>query len=132
MIQRATGTFEVTLTPQAQAVAAPGAKLGRQSIDKVFEGDLEAVGRGEMLTAVTEVGGSAGYVAIERVTGSLHGRSGSFVFQHSGLMNRGAQQLVITVVPDSGTGELAGLEGTFALNVVDGRHHYTFEYTLPD
>ena len=86
---------------------------------------------GEMLTALTPVKSSAGYVAIERVTGTLHGRSGSFVFQHSGRMNRGAQQLSITLVPDSGSGDLIGLAGTFKLNVVDGKHSYEFEYSLP-
>ncbi len=90
-----------------------------------------ATGRGEMLTALTPVRGSAGYVAIERVTGTLHGRAGSFVFQHTGTMRQGAQRLSISVVPDSGTGALAGLEGDFKLTVVDGRHLYEFEYSLP-
>ncbi len=84
-----------------------------------------------MLTAVTSTKGSAGYVAIERVTGTLHGRTGSLVFQHSGTMNRGAQELSITVVPDSGTEEFTGISGRFTINVVDGVHHYEFEYSLP-
>jgi hypothetical protein len=92
---------------------------------------LVATGKGEMLTALTGTQGSAGYVAIERVTGTLHGRTESFVFQHSGSMSRGAQQLSITVVPDSGTDELAGIRGTFRLNIVEGKHFYEFEYSLP-
>ena len=132
MPYRATGTFIVTLTPQVEPDTQPGATLGRLSIDKQFQGDLVGVAKGEMLSAVSDVKGSAGYVAIERVTGVLHGREGSFVFQHTGVMNRGAQQLSITVVPDSGTEQLAGIAGQFLLNIVDGQHHYTFEYSLPD
>jgi hypothetical protein len=124
----ATGTFEVKLAPQS--TDAPG--LGRMSIDKQFHGDLEAVSKGEMLSAMTEVKGSAGYVAIERVTGSLHGRKGSFVLQHSGTMNRGAATLSVTVVPDSGTDQLAGLVGKMALVIESGKHSYELEYTLPD
>jgi hypothetical protein len=85
-----------------------------------------------MLTAMTGTEGSAGYVAMERVTGTLHGREGSFVLQHTGTMNRGAQQLSIAVVPDSGTGKLAGIAGTFAIRIEDGRHYYDFEYSLPE
>jgi hypothetical protein len=129
-MKRATGTFEVKMTPAVEPQTESGVSLGRMVLDKVFSGDLEATGQGEMLTALTGVDGSAGYVAIERVTGSLHGRRGSFVFQHHGLMNRGAQQLAITVVPDTGTGELSGLSGTFSLTMVEGRHHYVFEYEL--
>lgn len=126
----AKGSFTVDMKPQGEPASADGVSLGRLSLDKRFEGDLQATSRGEMLTAMTSVQGSAGYVAIERVTGTLHGKSGSFVFQHSGSMARGAQQLSITVVPDSGTGELAGLEGTFRLQIVDGRHLYEFDYRL--
>ncbi len=129
--QRATGTFEVVMKPQASADVPGAASLGRMSLDKQFSGDLLATGQGEMLTAMTPTKGSAGYVAIERVTGTLHGRAGSFVFQHSGTMDRGAQQLSITVVPDSGTGELAGIGGRFTLQIVDGKHLYDFAYTLP-
>jgi hypothetical protein len=129
---RATGTLDVALTPLAEPEATGGVSLSRLSIDKHFHGDLSAVGKGEMLTALTGVEGSAGYVAIERVTGTLPGRAGSFVFQHSGLMTRGAQQLSITVVPDSGTEQLAGLAGTFSLSIVEGKHTYTFDYSLPD
>jgi len=126
----ASGAFEVKLTPAAAGADPGGSSLGRMSIDKQFHGDLEAVSKGEMLSAGTSVKGSAGYVAIEQVTGSLHGRSGSFVLQHYGIMNRGAPQLTVTVVPDSGTGELAGLAGTLAIKIVDGKHFYEIEYTL--
>ena len=131
MTNRATGTFEVKLIPLAPYNQDEGLPLGRLSIDKQFRGDLEATSKGEMLSAGTLVDGSAGYVAIERVTGTLHGRSGTFVLQHSGTMNRGAPSLTITVVPDSGTGELEGLAGTMSIDISDGKHAYTFDYTLP-
>ena len=102
------------------------------SIDKQFHGDLEAISRGQMLTAVTSIKGSAGYVAIEQVTGSLHGSSGAFALQHTGTMTRGAPQLTVTVVPDSGTGQLAGLAGTMTIALAEGKHSYDFEYTLGD
>ena len=127
----ARGSFTVEMKPQAEPDSFEGVSLGRMSLNKRFDGELQAVGVGEMLSALTPVKGSAGYVAIERVTGTLHGRAGSFVFQHSGMMNQGAQQLSITVVPGSGTGALAGLAGSFALNIVDGKHLYEFTYTLP-
>ena len=129
----AKGTFQVEMKPQSESGAEDGnTNLGRMSLDKVFQGDLEGVGTGEMLTAVTGTEGSAGYVAIERVTGSLHGRQGSFVFQHTGSMSGAGQALSITVVPDSGTGALTGLAGTFSLSIVDGEHFYEFEYSLPE
>ena len=106
--------------------------LGRMSIDKQFHGDLEGTSRGQMLTAGTAVTGSAGYVAIEHVSGTLHGRGGTFVLQHSGTMTRGAPQLSITVVPDSGTGELVGLAGQMAIVIADGKHSYDFEYTIAE
>jgi Protein of unknown function (DUF3224) len=127
---RASGTFEVKLNPLATDESADGAPLGRMSIDKQFHGDLRGTSKGEMLTAGTRVKGSAGYVAIERVTGTLHGRSGSFVLQHNGIMTRGAPQLTITVVPDSGTDELVGLAGSMAIEIADGKHFYNFEYLL--
>jgi Protein of unknown function (DUF3224) len=127
----AKGSFSVEMKPQSEPDVGDGVSLGRMSLDKRFEGDLVAIGKGEMLTALTPVKGSAGYVAVERVTGALHGHSGSFVFQHTGTMNRGAQQLSITVVPDSGTGALAGISGTFKLDIVEGKHLYEFEYALP-
>ena len=128
----ATGTFEVRIVPlDPPDEAGDGNQLGRMSIDKQIHGDLEATTRGQMLAARTCIADSAGFVAIERVTGSLHGRRGSFVLQHDGRMQRGVQSLGITVVPDSGTGELAGLAGEFHLRIEDGRHSYTLEYTLP-
>ncbi|MCW5557643.1 MAG: DUF3224 domain-containing protein [Verrucomicrobiae bacterium] len=127
----AKGSFTVELKPEGEPTTADGVSTGRMSLSKKFEGDLQGTGQGEMLTALTPVKGSAGYVAIERFTGTLHGRTGSFVFQHSGTMNDGAQQLSITVVPGSGTGGLAGILGTFKLNIVEGKHLYEFEYTLP-
>ena len=131
MVHVARGAFEVTLKPLSEIDSSSGAKLGRMSIDKQFSGDLSGTGKGEMLSAVTDVKGSAGYVAIERVTGTLHGREGSLVFQHTGTMSRGASTLAITVVPDSGSGELSEIAGTFRLTIVEGRHSYEFEYTLP-
>ncbi len=132
MPTRATGTFEVKLNPQPAYDTTDGALLGRMSIDKQFHGDLEGTSKGEMLTAGTGVKNSAGYVAVERVTGTLNGRSGSFALQHSGTMNRGAPQLTINVVPDSGTGQVAGLTGTMAIEIANGKHYYIFEYTLGD
>ena len=123
----ASGTFKVQLTPQPDTLEAG---LGRLRIDKQFHGDLHATSQGHMLSAGTEVQGSAGYVALERVTGTLHGRTGSFVLQHNGTMNRGTPELSITVVPDSGTGELLGLSGRMTINNVDGQHSYVLEYGL--
>jgi Protein of unknown function (DUF3224) len=131
-MNRATGTFEVKLNPQKLADSAADSTLGRLSIDKQFHGDLEAVSKGEMLSAGTSIKGSAGYVAIERVSGTLQGRSGAFALQHSGTMTRGAAQLSVTVVPDSGTGQLAGLAGQMTINIVDGKHFYDFEYTIAE
>jgi hypothetical protein len=128
---RATGPFEVKLNPQPAYNGDPASLLGRMSLDKQFHGDLEATSKGEMLTAMSAVKGSAGYVAMERVTGTLKGRNGSFALQHSGTMARGAQQLVITVVPDSGDGALEGLAGTMAIEITDGKHSYVLEYSLP-
>ena len=105
--------------------------LGRMSLDKTFSGDLQGTGKGEMLMAGTEIKGSAGYVAIERVTGTLNGRTGTFVLQHTGTMNRGAPQLSVTVVPDSGTGQLSGLSGTLNIIIAGGKHSYAFDYSLP-
>jgi Protein of unknown function (DUF3224) len=131
MSQVAKGVFTVEMTPEGESTATDGVTTGRMSLRKRFEGDLVAVGHGEMLTALTPIKGSAGYVAIERVTGTLHGRAGSWVFQHSGTMNQGAQSLSIRVVPGSGTGALSGIDGVFKLDIVGGKHLYEFEYTLP-
>ncbi|WP_092130699.1 DUF3224 domain-containing protein [Polaromonas sp. YR568] len=126
----AAGTFEVNLVPQTLANADAGPLMGRLSINKTFSGDLQATSKGEMLSAGTVVKGSAGYVAMECVTGTLHGKSGSFVLQHSGTMNRGEPQLTVHVVPDSGTGELAGLSGTLGIRIADGKHFYTMDYEI--
>lgn len=129
----ASGTFDVKLTPQADEGGGADAGLGRMSIDKQFHGDLEGTSKGFMLaSSATIVKGSGGYVAMERVTGTLKGRAGSFVLQHSGTMTRGAMQLMISVVPDSGTGQLAGLAGTLTIKIDEGKHSYEFEYTLPE
>ena len=125
----AAGSFEIKLLPQPVADANAG--LGRMSIDKVFSGDLQGTSKGEMLSALTAVKGSAGYVAIERVTGTLQGRSGSFMLQHLGTMNRGAPTLTVRVVPDSGTEGLSGIAGSLSINITDGQHFYTLDYTLP-
>ncbi|MEP6790487.1 MAG: DUF3224 domain-containing protein [Ramlibacter sp.] len=122
----ARGSFEV----KTQPISAPDAVPGRLSLDKKFSGDLTATGKGEMMTAMGTVKGSAAYVAIEQVSGTLHGRSGGFVLQHAGTMSGGSQQLAITVVPDSGTGELAGISGRLAINIVEGQHFYEFDYSL--
>jgi hypothetical protein len=128
----ASGTFEVKLTPQAPEEGTD-AGLGRMSIDKQFHGDLEGTSRGFMLSsAATIVKGSGGYVAMERVTGTLKGRSGSFVLQHSGTMTRGMPELSVTVVPDSGAGQLTGISGTFTIKIDAGKHSYDFDYTLPE
>jgi hypothetical protein len=124
------GEFEVTLTPQSTDADPHGSTLARLAIDKQFRGALEARSKGEMLSAATQTKGSAGYVAIERVTGALEGREGTFVLQHTGVMDRGAPSLTITVVPDSGTGALAGLVGTMTIDITGGKHHYAMTYTL--
>jgi hypothetical protein len=130
MASRASGTFDVKLNPMAPSDESLGSMLARMSIDKQFRGDLDATSKGEMLSAGTAVTGSAGYVALECVTGILHGRTGSFVLQHNGIMTRGTPALSIVVVPDSGTGELVGINGRLTVDVVDGKHLYDFAYTL--
>ncbi|WP_424684130.1 DUF3224 domain-containing protein [Frateuria sp. YIM B11624] len=127
----ASGTFDVKLAPQSPAPGVEPAALGRMSIDKRFHGDLEATSLGEMLSAGTGIPGSAGYVAIERVTGMLGGREGSFVLMHYGLMERGTPSLRVSVVPDSGTGALEGIRGELTIRIEQGRHEYGFEYELP-
>jgi hypothetical protein len=132
MATQASGTFEVKLNPQPPVENIGDPSVGRLSIDKRFSGDLEATSKGEMLAAGTDVKGSAGYVAIERVTGALHGRDGSFALLHRGIMTRGTPELTITVVPDSGTGQLIGLAGKMSINIVEGKHSYDFEYTIEE
>jgi len=128
---RASGTFDVKITPQPADAYADASALGRLTIDKEFHGELTGTSKGQMLTAMSSVQGSAGYVAIERVTGTLAGRRGTFVLQHTGSMSRGAAELVITVVPDSGTDELTGLSGTMTIDTSGGGHAYVLTYTLP-
>jgi hypothetical protein len=122
----AQGTFEVKLAPQTPAGDVPG----RMSIDKAFQGDLEATSKGAMLSAMGAVKGSAGYVAMELVTGTLSGRAGSFVLQHSGTMTRGVPEQSVTVVPDSGTGDLTGISGRMTIVIEGGKHSYVFEYSV--
>ena len=122
--------FEVVVKAEAPYYAVDGVSLGRVSIDKTFRGDLEGSSHVEMLAAGTPVQGSAGYVAIEHVKGSLLGRVGGFVLQHSGTMVRGRPALSVSVVPDSGTGELVGLSGTMSIEISDAKHSYIFEHSL--
>jgi hypothetical protein len=129
--EHAAGRFDVKVEAQGEADKAEGSTLGRYSLDKQYHGDLEGTSKGTMLTAGTEVKGSAGYVAIERVTGTLKGRRGSFVLQHSSTLTRGEPLQSITVVPDSGTGQLAGLTGKMTIIIAEGKHSYEFEYSLP-
>jgi Protein of unknown function (DUF3224) len=130
-MHQATGSFDVKLAPQKpDNPQAEAAELGRMSIDKQFHGPLEGVSQGEMLSVLDRASGSGGYVAMERVTGKLDGRSGSFVLQHNATMNRGVPGLNIIVVPDSGTGELAGISGTMKIRIENGKHFYDFEYTI--
>ena len=122
-----TGPFAVKMTPQADE----GSPLGRMLLDKKYDGPLEATSVGQMLAGMTAVSGSAGYVAMEQVTGALDGRPGTFILMHMGVMDRSAQSLTITVIPDSGTGELEGLSGKMKIVMVDGKHTYEFDYDLP-
>ncbi len=130
MSQLVKGTFEAKLQLQSFENADAEAKLDRMSIDKTITGDLVATTVGRMLTAGTETKGSAAYVAVERVTGALHGKKGSFALYHTGVMNRGSPALSVLVVPDSGTGELAGLEGEFKIIIESGKHRYEFSYRV--
>ena len=128
---KCTGKFEVTTNPlDSYAQGVNGLNIGRMSIDKKFEGELDATSIGEMLSAMTPVKGSAGYVAVEQVLGHLSGKQGSFVLQHFGIMDRGSDRLILEVVPDSGAGELSGLKGKMTINIENGQHYYEFEYEL--
>ena len=131
MTQTAQGTFNVEMIAQPDSDVVDGVTLGRMALSKQFSGDLSGSGKGQMLTALTSEEGSAGYVAIERISGSLHGRRGGFVLQHRGTMDRGVKSLSIRIVPDSGTGDLAGITGSFELGIEDGVHRYTLHYRLP-
>jgi hypothetical protein len=130
--EHATGSFEVKIVPQPAEEAAGSPTLTRMLLDKHFHGDLEATSKGTMLAAGSGAkGSSGGYVALEIVTGSLKGHTGTFILQHTGTMTRGTPALSVTVVPDSATGQLTGLSGKMSINIVDGKHSYDFEYTLP-
>jgi Protein of unknown function (DUF3224) len=129
-MHRATGTFEVKISPLPLEDQAAGTDLGRMALAKQFHGDLEGTSKGEMLSAGSPAKGSAGYVAMERVSGRLSGRSGSFVLQHSATMHRGEQHLDIAVVPGSGMDELAGIAGRMNIVIEGSKHSYEFEYTL--
>ena len=130
-MMHAKGTFDVKVAPVAEDKAA-GSTLGRYSLDKQYHGDLEATAKGEMLTAGGDVKGSGAYVAVERVTGTLNGRKGSFVLVHKGTMGQGSMNLEVTVVPDSGTDQLTGISGKLNIVIAEGKHFYELEYTLPD
>jgi hypothetical protein len=128
---RATGRFDVNVAPLAADSVDTGG-FGRMSLEKTFSGDLAGTSRGQMIAAGTAVEGSGAYVALEHVTGTLHGRTGSFTLMHNGTMKAGAYEMKITVVPDSGTGELAGLSGSFVI-IFEGKNHlYQFDYTIGD
>ena len=129
---KVSGKFEVKLQPlNTFAQGIDGVTLGRMSIEKMFSGELSALSKGEMLNAITSVEGSASYVAIEQVTGTLSGRSGSFVLQHFATMHGGDNVLLLEVVPDSGTRELTGISGKMAIRMEEGQHFYDFDYELP-
>ena len=129
---QAKGEFEVTRIPQQELDIGGDASVGHSRFDKRFHGPLDATSVVHMLAVGTDVPGSAAYVAIERISGTLDGRRGSFMAQHSGTLDRGQPTLALGVVPDSGTGELAGLRGRMAIDIVDGAHSYTLDYELPD
>ena len=129
---QAKGEFEVKRIPQDELDIGGGGTVGHSRFDKRFHGPLDAAGVVHMLAVGTDMPGSAAYVAIERISGSLEGRSGSFLTHHDGVLDRGQASLSVTVVPDSGAGELAGLRGRMAIDIVDGAHFYTFDYELPD
>jgi hypothetical protein len=131
MSGHAAGPFDVKLIPQPADEKVGDPTIGRMALDKQFHGDLEATSKGQMLSTMGEVKGSAGYVAIERVSGTLHGRKGTFALQHNATMTRGAPALNIIVVPDSGTGGLVGLSGKMDIQIAEGKHSYDFTYTLP-
>ncbi|WP_026802366.1 DUF3224 domain-containing protein [Arenimonas oryziterrae] len=131
MSTHAKGQFDVKLTPQAAEDGVGHPSIGRLGLFKQFHGDIEGVAHGQMLGVRTAVEGSAGYVAIDHVEASVHGRRGTFVLQHSGTMRQGQMSLVVTVVPDSGTDELTGLRGRLDIQIVDGKHYYDFAYELP-
>ncbi len=132
MHAHATGSFSISMTPATAPQRAGRTILGRVLLDKVYAGDLIATAKGEMLNAVTDTQGAAGYVAMEAITGVLQGRQGSFVAQHAGTMAEGRQALSIVIVPHSGTGQLTGISGTLAIRIENGQHFYDIDYSLPE
>lgn len=128
---RAIGTFEVKVIPVSPPGAGADASISQMSLDKQFHGALDATSKGTMLAAGNPAKGAGGYVAMEKVSGTLDGRRGSFVLQHTGTMKGGAAEMSVTVVPDSGTDELTGIEGKMTIQIAGGKHSYDFEYTLP-
>jgi Protein of unknown function (DUF3224) len=126
------GEFNVRRSAEPSCDLGDGVEAMHSRFDKVFNGPLDAISVVHMLAVVTPTPGSAAYVAIERIVGSIDGRSGTFCMQHSGTMDRGAPSLTVSVIPDSGTDALAGLRGTLVIDIVDGKHFYTFDYSLPD
>lgn len=130
MTQQVKGEFEVSRSIEPTCDMGDGAVVGHYRIDKRFHGDLDGGSVVHMLATGTDTPGSAAYVAIERVSGVLQGRTGTFFLQHNGIMARGAPTLSLTVVPDSGTGELVGISGAMAIDITEGKHYYTFDYVL--
>lgn len=130
-MKKISGIFEVKMQPETSSfIGTNGVKIGRMILNKNYQGELNATSQGEMLSAVTATEGSAGYVAIEQVSGTLAGKSGGFVLQHSGLMNRGNSALTLQVIPDSGSGELEGLEGQMDIRIEDGVHYYDMVFAF--
>lgn len=132
MTGNARGTFEIQISPQGQEEKIEGVSMSRRSADKQYSGDIEGSGKGEMLAALTNVKSSQAYVAIERVVGTLQGRKGTFLLQHTGTMTAATRDLNVTVVPDSGTGQLVGLSGKMMINIANGKHLYEFDFMLPE
>ena len=131
MTEHISGDFDVKMQPEAVHDGAAASGLGRMSLDKRYHGALDATGIGEMLAAMTATPGSAGYVALEKVDGTLDGRRGTFFLQHTGTMDRGTPTLSVAVIPDSGTGDLIGLTGQLTIRIEEGKHYYDFDYRLP-
>ena len=131
MSTHVSGSFNITMTPATTPQRSGRTTLGRMLLDKVYKGDLAATASGEMLSAVTDTKGAAGYVAVESITGVLQGRQGSFVVQHAGTMADGKQELSIVIVPHSGTGQLEGISGTMGIRIEAGQHFYDLDYSLP-
>jgi hypothetical protein len=129
-MRQATGTFDVKLVLLPLENISDDALIQRRSIDKIFHGALEGTSQGQMLSVGTTTEGSAVYVAVERMSGALDGKSGTFALHHTGIMERGASSLTVTIVPDSGTGDLAGIRGTLAIDIRGGQHYYTLRYEL--